>query len=98
MSDNAQHHTSPKNFTDAVSHLDEMTSQKARAWVDEGRRIWVLSVVAMMLSSFISVYFFQNKRKLGVRGLFLATSALMQPFLIYAKYWEYKRSERSAHS
>ncbi len=98
MSYQSEHHGSTKNFTDAISLLDEMTSQKARVWVDEGRRIWVVSVVAMMLSSFISVYFFQNKRKLGVRGLFLATSALMQPFLIYAKYWENKRSERSAHS
>ncbi len=94
MSHQADHHESPKNFTDSITLLDEMTSQKARAWVDEGRRIWVLSVVAMMLSSFASVYFYQNKRKLGVRGLFLATSALMQPFLIYAKYWEYKRNQR----
>lgn len=98
MSDHAERHGSTKNFTDSISLLDEMTSQKARAWVDEGRRIWVISVLALMVSSFISVYFFQNKRKLGVRGLFLATSALMQPFLTYAKYWEFKRSERRAHS
>ncbi len=98
MNQHTQNNELPKNFTDSITYLDEISSLKARAWVDEGRRIWVLAVVGMMLSSFVSVYFYQNKRKLGVRGLFLATSALMQPFLTYAKYWEYKRNERRARS
>ena len=98
MNQHTENHELRKDFTDSIAYLDEITSRKAQAWVDEGRRIWVLAVVGMMLSSFVSVYFYQNKRKLGVRGLFLATSALMQPFLTYAKYWEYKRNERRAHS
>jgi glycosyltransferase involved in cell wall biosynthesis len=84
-------HRSYHDVADFLARADRYSSLAAQEWVESGRRVGLLELVARPLGRFLSMYLVRGGFLDGRRGLLLAVLYAYYVFIRSAKVWERAR-------
>ena len=79
-------HYSYRDFHDFFTSLNNQTTQEAKKWFNERRKIGFLKMTKKFYHRFIKAYFFKQGFKDGFIGFMVAYGGAMYQLMSYAKY------------
>lgn len=88
-------HYSYRNFHDFFESLNNQTTQEAKKWFNEKRKIGFLKMYRKFIDRFLKAYLLKQGFRDGFLGLMVAYGAGLYQMMSYAKYWEMLQNEKT---
>jgi len=87
-------HYSYRDFHDFFTSLNNQTTQEAKKWFNERRKIGFLKMSRKFCDRFLKAYFLKKGFKDGLVGFVVAYGNSLYQFMSYVKYWFMLREEK----
>ena len=87
-------HYSYRDFHDFFESLNNQTTQEAKKWFKEKRRIGFLKMYRKFVDRFLKAYILKQGFRDGFLGLIVSYGSGLYQVMSYAKYWEMLRNEK----
>ncbi len=87
-------HYSYRDFHDFFTSLNNQTTQEAKKWFNERRKIGFLKMGRKFYDRFLKTYFLKKGYKDGLIGFVVAYGNSLYQFMSYVKYQEMLKRER----
>ena len=87
-------HYSYRDFHDFFTSLNNQTTQEAKKWFNERRKIGFLKMSRKFCDRFFKAYFLKKGFKDGLVGFVVAYGNSLYQFMSYVKYWFMLREEK----
>ena len=88
-------HYSYRNFHDFFESLNNQTTQEAKKWFKEKRKIGFLKMYRKFVDRFLKAYILKQGFRDGFLGLMAAYASGLYQVMSYAKYWEMLENPKS---
>ena len=88
-------HYSYGDFHDFFESLNNQTTQEAKKWFKEKRKIGPFKMLRKFADRFLKAYILKKGYKDGFLGFVVSCAGGLYQFLSYAKYWEMLQSQKS---
>ncbi len=87
-------HYSYRDFHDFFASLNNQTTQEAKKWFNERRKIGFLKMMRKFYDRFIKTYFLKKGYKDGMIGFVIAYGNSLYQLMSYVKYWFLLKQEQ----
>ncbi len=87
-------HYSYRDFHDYFESLNNQTTQEAKKWFKERRKIGCLKMYRKFVDRFLKAYILKKGYKDGFLGLVISYGSGLYQFMSYTKYWEMLQREK----
>ena len=87
-------HYSYRDFHDFFASLNNQTTQEAKKWFKEKRKIGFLKMYRKFIDRFLKAYILKKGFKDGLVGFMVAYGSGLYQVMSYVKYWEMLKNEK----
>lgn len=87
-------HYSYRDFHDFFTSLNNQTTQEAKKWFNERRKIGFLKMSRKFCDRFLKTYLIKKGYKDGMVGFVIAYANSLYQLMSYVKYWEMLKREK----